>query len=153
MGARAWFRSPSESTPLGLRMVCERVSSRLLSASLTPKFTLYKPLSGTSKRHRRKSEPLLQLQTPCGPRRYDTFICDMKNDITHPKTFSIVVAKLSFSVNILSVCWHSCHFKSFVTGKCALLLIYLFTWPIHINKHNCKRARISPKGYFSYEDP
>ncbi len=32
-------------------------------------------------------------------------------------------------------------------------LVYLFTGAMHINKHNCKRARISPKGYFSSVDP
>ncbi len=31
--------------------------------------------------------------------------------------------------------------------------VYLFTGAMHTNKHNCKRARISPKGYFSSVDP
>jgi len=33
------------------------------------------------------------------------------------------------------------------------LFIYLFTGAMHINKHKCKHARISPKSYFSSVDP
>jgi len=32
-------------------------------------------------------------------------------------------------------------------------LVYLFTGAMHINKHKCKCARISLKGYFSSLDP
>ncbi len=42
-----------------------------------------------------------------------------------------------------------------LSGVCFFFfsLVYLFTGAMHINKHNCKRARISPKGYFSSVDP
>ncbi len=43
-----------------------------------------------------------------------------------------------------------------LTTKCNLFfffLVYLFTGTMHINKHNCKCARISPKGYFPSVDP
>ncbi len=41
-------------------------------------------------------------------------------------------------------------FWFFMTPKS---LFILFTGAMHINKHNCKGARISPKGYFSSVDP
>ncbi len=47
--------------------------------------------------------------------------------------------------------------ESIKLGACVcfvfFFLVYLFTGAMHINKHNCKRARISPKGYFSSVDP